>query len=110
MDATGPLRRCGRLAIAALRCTWHSFAAYGMAVTGVQPSPQGPAFPTGAAGQSGGARLASGHPGAAAGYSERPSVAPPDWLLDGPPAGHPERLIPDVPLDPVESGLWRQLR
>ncbi|MEU7163297.1 DUF6059 family protein [Streptomyces morookaense] len=30
--------------------------------------------------------------------------------LDGPPPGHPERLVPQVALSPVEKELWRQMR
>ncbi|GGQ81261.1 DUF6059 family protein [Couchioplanes azureus] len=90
MDATAPLRRCARLAVAVLRWTWRGFGMYGMAVTGVQPSSANPAAP-----------------------DRRPTAAgdppPAGRPLAGPPPGHPERLLPGVPLDPVELGLWRQL-
>lgn len=36
-----------------------------------------------------------------------PEADPPP--LGGPPAGHPERLTPQVPLSPRERELWKQL-
>ncbi|OJF09565.1 DUF6059 family protein [Couchioplanes caeruleus] len=93
MDATEPLRRCGRLAVAVLRWAWRGFGMYGMAVTGVQPSsvdrarrPPAPERPP----------------------ADTPTDRP-QQPLAGPPPGHPERLLPGVPLDPIEIGLWRQL-
>ena len=35
---------------------------------------------------------------------------PPRDLLEGPPPGHPERLIPHLPPSDEERLLWRQLR
>ncbi|MDW4905890.1 DUF6059 family protein [Streptomyces sp. ADMS] len=40
--------------------------------------------------------------------AEEPDIAGDD--TGGPAPGHPERLIPHVPLEPEENALWSQLR
>ncbi|MFI5495790.1 DUF6059 family protein [Actinoplanes sp. NPDC051859] len=104
-----------------LRHVWRGFTMYGMAATGVQASPTDPAVPapppmgptwhpaTGSGpGVTPGAALPPIGPSACLPELTGPGFAVP--RLAAPPPGHPERLVPDLPLNAVERGLWRQLR
>ena len=41
-------------------------------------------------------------------YDVRGTDVQNEWV--GPPAGHPERLVPDLPPSPAELDLWAQFR
>lgn len=102
MDAYGILRRCGRLAADAAREVFTGLKSFGAALIGIPLPPE--AFPT-----SPGPAHGPGTP--AAGPAVAPARPPTTGPEEGaPPAGHPERLIPDVPPSPVERHLWSQLR
>ncbi|WBB81488.1 hypothetical protein O7606_09075 [Micromonospora sp. WMMD882] len=101
------LSSCGRLAVDTAREVWVGLTSFGAALIGLPlPSPtrtgSAPAPRAGAAPRP---QAGPGTPPAQAGPARSAQAEP-----GTPSAGHPERLIPHVPLSPAERELWSQLR